>query len=128
MQIVIKIIFILELSLLFTHEMDAIRRQEWKMFIFLKNLTDEKAYKIFLLLHIPLYTAILLVLFSSFMNIGNYIVDIFLIIHMLIHFLFRKNPANELNGKISKGIINSAGLFAIIHLLFNIIYEHFSKL
>lgn len=37
-------IFILMLSLLVIHEMDAIRSKEWKMFIVLKDMADEKAY------------------------------------------------------------------------------------
>jgi len=117
MQIVIMAIFALELALLFTHEMDAIRRQEWKMFAILKDMDDEKAYSIFTLLHIPLYMAVLLLLFSSYSNIGYYVVDIFLLAHMFVHFGFRKHPANNLRGTISKLIINCAGLLALIHLI-----------
>lgn len=36
MEIALNFIFSLELALLFTHEMDAIHRQEWRMFIILK--------------------------------------------------------------------------------------------
>ena len=35
------------ISLLLIHEMDAIRTKEWKMFIILKDMADETAYKIF---------------------------------------------------------------------------------
>ena len=117
MQNFIIVLFALELSLLFTHEMDAIHRQEWKMFIFFKNMTDEKSCNIFMLLHIPLYAAILSLLFSAYLNIGCYIVDIFLLVHMLIHWGFRKHPENRFNGIISKGIINLAGLLGVIHLV-----------
>lgn len=34
----------LGLTLLFVHEMDAIRRKEWKMFIFLKDLNEDLEY------------------------------------------------------------------------------------
>ena len=117
MQIIIILIFALELTLLFTHEMDAIYKQEWKMFIFFKNMIDEKAYNMFLLAHIPLYCVILILLFSSYIKIGYYIVDIFLLGHMILHFGFRKHPENKLNGLISKYIINLAGFLAIIHLV-----------
>ena len=117
MQTVAIIIFALELALLFTHEMDAIRRQEWKMFIILKDMDDEKACRIFMLLHVPLYMAILLLLFSSFSHVGYYVVDIFLLIHMVIHLGFRKHLDNKFGSTISKVIINSAGLLAIVHLI-----------
>lgn len=117
MQTIFYGIFALELALLFTHEMDAIRKQEWNMFIILKDMPDEKAYHTFMLLHIPLYTAIILLLFSDFRQIGFYIVDAFLMIHLLIHWGFCNHPANKLNGGISKAIISGAGLLSIPHLL-----------
>ena len=118
MLTLIIIIFILELSLLLTHEIDATFKKEWKMFIFFKNKTDEKAYNIFMLLHIPLFFIILSLFFSPYIYIGYYIVDIFLLLHMIIHFGFRKHPENKLNSRISKLIINVAGLLAAVHLIF----------
>ena len=116
MQIVLAGIFSLELALLFVHEMDAIRRREWKMFIILKDMEDEKAYRVFMLLHIPLYTIILVLLLSPYYYIGFYITDIFLIAHTLVHIGFRKHTANNLNNSISKSIIFLAGILAVVHL------------
>ena len=117
MQIVLTGIFSLELALLFVHEMDAIRRWEWKMFIILKDMEDEKAYRVFMLLHIPLYTVILALLFSDYYRIGLYITDVFLIAHTLVHIGFHKHTANQLNNSISKSIIFLAGILAVVHLL-----------
>ena len=110
-------VFSIALALLLAHEMDAVRKQEWKMFIGLKAMDDEKAYQVFLLLHIPLYAALLLLLFSAFSQIGYYIVDIFLIGHMFLHWAFEKHPANRLNGTASKLLINMAGLLALVHIV-----------
>ena len=117
MQTISNFIFSLELALLLTHEMDAIRGKEWEMFIILKDMDDERAYSIFMLMHIPLYTIILALLFSNHIRIGLYIVDVFLIAHTLVHIGFRKHPANKLNNTISKYIIQIAGVLSIIHLL-----------
>ena len=117
MQAVASIIFPLELALLLTHEMDAVRRQEWKMFIVLKDMADEKAYKVFTLLHIPIYAAILILLFSHFKYVGFYIIDIFLICHSLVHVGFRRHPANGFNSWVSKTIIHLAGILALVHLI-----------
>ncbi|MEM5012432.1 DUF6713 family protein [Niallia taxi] len=46
-------------SLFLLHEMDAIRRSEWRMFIVLKDTEDSTAYMVFTLIHLPLYTIIL---------------------------------------------------------------------
>ena len=117
MQTFAVIIFYLALTLFLTHEMDAVRRREWKMFIILKDMEDEKAYHIFLLLHIPLYLTILLLLLSPFSQIAYYIVDVFLIAHMLIHLAFRNHQANKFDNTVSKMIINLAGILAVIHLV-----------
>ena len=117
MDLVLNMLRAAELSLRVVHEMDAIRGKEWKMFIILKDMPEEKAYPIFMLLHIPLYTAILFLLFSSFFQAGYYIVDIFLIAHLLLHLFFRDHPANRLNGPISKWIIYSSGALAVLHLI-----------
>lgn len=117
MQVFLTGIFALELALLFTHEMDAVRAREWKM-VFKSNAVQEaKAYRVFLLLHIPLYAAVLFLLLSPHARTGFYIVDTFLIAHMFVHLIFRKHPANGLNSAVSKGIINLSGVLALIHLI-----------
>ncbi|MGL6200434.1 MAG: DUF6713 family protein [Lachnospiraceae bacterium] len=93
------------------------RKKEWKMFIVLKDMEDEKAYRTFMLLHIPLYMAILFLLLSDYMRIGLYITDIFLVLHMFVHLGFRNHKANDLNGRVSKTIIYSSGLLAVLHLI-----------
>ena len=53
MNIFKDFLFFINLSLLVIHEFDAIRRKEWRLFVFLKDLEDELAYQIFTLLHLP---------------------------------------------------------------------------
>ena len=124
MQHFFTILFVMELALLFTHELDAVRKQAWRMFIGLKNMEGKKAYHIFLLLHLPLYTAILLLLFSPSSHSGRYIVDGFLALHMLIHWGFRKHPGNQLNQGMSLVIINCAGLLAILHFILAAVFRY----
>ncbi len=114
---ILSIIFALNLSLLFIHEMEAIRYKEWKMFIILKDMEENKAYTVFLLLHIPLYVSYLLLLMSSFFNVAYYIADIFLIAHLLIHICFRNHKDNRFNNTISMSIITLMGILSTIHLV-----------
>ncbi|WP_368665131.1 DUF6713 family protein, partial [Paenibacillus borealis] len=49
-------IFSINFALLLLHEMDAIRAKEWRMFIILKDMEDNRVFKVFTILHLPLYT------------------------------------------------------------------------
>lgn len=112
-----KVIFILELVLLLVHEMDAIHKKEWKMFIILKDMKDTSAYHLFMGLHIPLYFITFFLLFSDLQSIGIYLIDIFLIIHLLLHLCFYKHKANQFKGIFSNGLIYGASVLAILHII-----------
>ena len=86
-------LFIISLSLLLVHEMDAVRNREWRIFIVLKDVEDEKACRIFLLAHVPLYAAILLLLMSP-AKLFFSVLDVSLILHAVIHFCFRHHKHN----------------------------------
>lgn len=111
----LTILFALELALLLTHEMDAIRHKEWRMFVFLKDLPEQTAYWVFTLPHILFYALILffLLLNKTFIL---YIVDIFLIFHLVLHIVFKNHPNNQLSGFWSKWIIYMAGIIGALHL------------
>lgn len=113
-------LFLLNVSLLFVHEMDAIRRKEWKMFIILKDLSEELGYLIFTLLHLPIFFFILLFLMTGFKEFSfkaYLITDIALIAHLLVHILFSRHKNNGFAGLFSRSIIYLMGALAIIHLL-----------
>ncbi len=111
------ILLALIISLLLLHEMDAIRTKEWKMFIILKDMTDETAYKIFLFAHLPLYFLVIFLILHNNSNILlPIIIDIFLIGHAIVHFCFRKKENNGFTSLYSKIIIYALGMLAVIHL------------
>ncbi|MDU5336928.1 DUF6713 family protein [Enterococcus sp.] len=116
MSLLLNGLFALELALLLTHEMDAVGQKEWKLFIFLKDLPQQTAYWVFTLPHIVLYALVLFFLLLK-STIILYVVDLFLICHLLLHYFFRKHPENHLTGFWSKLIINFAGIIAGIHLI-----------
>ncbi|MGX9757296.1 DUF6713 family protein [Clostridioides difficile] len=117
MQNILTILFAINLSLLFVHEMEAIRFQEWKMFIVLKGMEDKRAYLIFLLLHIPLYTLIIWLLLSPFFKLGFYITDIFLMAHLILHLCFLQHKSNKLNNALSMSIIVLMGTLSTLHFI-----------
>ncbi|WP_188066338.1 DUF6713 family protein [Brevibacillus brevis] len=115
------VLFLITLSLFLLHEMDAIRRSEWRLFIVLKDMEDSKAYKVFTFIHLPLYTMILYLLFSKYQTVTFWVLDVFFIIHTVLHLLFEKHPRNGFKNTFSRTIIYPMGILAAIHLvlLFN---------
>ena len=109
-------VFLLGVALIFTHELDAIRHHEWRMFAFLRPLEDVNAYYVFTLAHIPLFLLFL-------WNVANpsltfaIAADLFLIIHVGLHILFRNHPLYEFRGWVSNGLIGGAGLTGTLHLI-----------
>jgi len=112
-----QILFAVILALLLLHEMDAIRNAEWKMFIVLKDMSDAKAFKVFTLLHLPLYVTLLMLILSvEHQIIAYYVVDLFLIIHSILHLVFERHAKNGLKNIFSRSIIYSMGILAVIHI------------
>lgn len=113
-------LFIINISLLILHEMDAIRRKEWKLFIILKNMNEERGYLVFSLLHLPLCLVILYFIMNSgnlYYHIFTLVVNIFLIFHGGIHLLFRNKSGNEFSGVYSYTIIYFMSLIAALQLV-----------
>jgi hypothetical protein len=116
--------FYLGLCLLFVHEMDAIRLQEWKMFLFLSQLPEETGYLVFTAIHIPLYVLLFWGLLRNQTNdfyrsliIG---LDIFFIVHIFLHVLLINHINNQFKSLFSWGLIIGIGISGAIDLLKNI--------
>ncbi|MFP3390965.1 DUF6713 family protein [Brevibacillus sp. SIMBA_040] len=116
MQSILLVIFSINFALLCLHEMDAIRAKEWKLFVILKDMDDDRAFKTFTILHLPLY-AILLYSFVSHHIISFIIIDVFLIIHSVLHFFFEKHPNNNFTNMFSRMIIYPMGVLGVLHLV-----------
>ena len=116
MSSVLLVIFSINFSLLLLHEMDAIRAKEWKMFAILKDMDDHRAFKVFTILHLPLY-AILLYSFISQQVVSFIIIDVFLIFHSIIHYFFEKHPNNHFTNMYSRLLIYPMGVLGVLHLL-----------
>ena len=119
MELVTKLCLCLNLGLLFAHEMDAVRCREWRMIPLLKDLDEEKAYNVFVLGHIPLYLALLAVLTFATEDIMSkvlFLVNLFFLIHSILHVRAMKNPEDKFNF-FSNLLIHVMGLSASIQVL-----------
>ncbi|MCI4669204.1 MAG: hypothetical protein MRZ79_13800 [Bacteroidia bacterium] len=110
--------FLLGLTLIFLHEMDAIRCREWRIFPGLSFLNDQWGLIAFTFAHIPLIYWIFLEVQSGSERFRDYF-SIFLIVHLLLHLLFLMHKKNEFKDWISWTIIAGAAICGAIELLLN---------
>ncbi|NLV68192.1 MAG: hypothetical protein GXY14_11035 [Spirochaetes bacterium] len=101
---ILKILLWINISLLYVHELDAVRRREWRMMIFSDRVSDETAYIIFTALHVPLFFIIFLMVETQF-NLIYWSVSIFGLFHFFIHYIFRKHSENRMLNVFSRTII-----------------------
>ncbi|MCF6268629.1 MAG: hypothetical protein L3J41_02860 [Melioribacteraceae bacterium] len=111
-------IFLIGLSLILIHEMDAIRCKEWRIFPGLSLLKDKTGYIIFLFAHIPIFYFLVWQLTSS-SDIETFRMgfDIFLILHLGLHVLYLKHKNNEFKDWISWTIILGSAMCGFFDLI-----------
>ena len=115
-----NILIFFGLILLFSHEMDAIRRKEWKMFIFLKDLNEETGYRVFTFLHLPLYILLFWGLFIANETTAYYFalgLNIFYIIHLGLHLSFINNKNNEFKGLFSWVLLIGLAITGLVYII-----------
>jgi hypothetical protein len=113
-------LFWTNMALLVVHELDAVRRREWRMLPFLNRLEDKAAYRAFVLLHAPIVVAFLWLLGHPSANVRLWFqtfVDAFLVVHVGLHHIFRTHEANEFATTLSRRIIQAMALLGAIHLI-----------
>jgi hypothetical protein len=114
----IRIFFLVGITFLLIHEMDAVRCKEWTIFPFLSRLNDNAGYIIFTTAHIPL----LLLLFLGFANGAIFNpgirmgLDVFLILHVFLHGFFHRHPKNQFTSLFTWFIIMGTGLAGLLDL------------
>ncbi len=111
---------ILGLSLVWAHELDAIRRREWKIFFIIGDWEEEKAYWFWIFAHIPLFF-LSYYLFIPNESSGDHFIyklglDIFFIVHLLLHIFLAKHRENRFQSFGSKFLIFTVGICGILDL------------
>ena len=109
-----SLLFILNVTFITMHELDAIYQHEWRFFFAPTSLSDEAAFRLFTALHVPLLVLILWNLQSVPFQMGF---DIFLIIHAGLHWLLRNHPLITFNNWFSRIWIFGAAFLGTIHLI-----------
>ena len=115
MDTFIEVLFIVNVSfLLMGHELDAIQHHEWRFFFVLVPLSDQSAYRVFTLLHIPLFVFIIWNLRAPWFQVGF---DVFLMIHAGAHWILRNHPKIKFNNWFSRLWIFGGAFLGGFHLV-----------
>jgi hypothetical protein len=110
--------FLLALSLLLVHELDAVRCREWRIFPLTAFLDDTIGMRVFILAHIPLFAIILFYTSRSLWAGGDGFslgMALFCVVHAFVHWAYERHPKCEFRNPLSRAIIWScagAGLAA----------------
>jgi hypothetical protein len=113
-------LFYLGLGTLFTHELDAIAKHEWRILPILRSLPEQVGMNTFVLLHIPLFAVLIALVASNDERLSRLTrlgVSAFLLIHAGLHLWFANDPNYEFASNISSALIFGGALFGGLHLV-----------
>ena len=114
-----EFVFSLTLSFLLTHELDAMRGREWRILPGFRSLSDQSGRDLFIILHLPLFAALLLFCWSSdqgTQEVARSVVALFGIVHLGLHWLFRNRPGYDFGSALSRSLIWGYALTGIAYL------------
>ena len=111
--------YILALALLATHELDAVKRHEWRIFPLLNKLPEQLGATIFIVIHIPLFWAVFYLSWHPDQSVRTPVqigIATFCVIHVALHILLRKHPQNEFANPLSQFLIWGCGAAGATYL------------
>ncbi len=108
------LVFLLGVSCLLLHELDAIHEREWRFFFVSVPVEDETACRIFVALHLPLFYFILWNIQQVWLQIP---LDVFLMIHGGLHLLLRNHRLIAFDTWFSWLWIYGGALVGLLHLM-----------
>lgn len=123
--------FLLGQSFLFTHELDAIKQLEYRMFPLVSLLPSEQAYVVFTLIHIPLFFILMYAMVTALQYKWSRFViacDVFFVVHVFLHLGFWNHEHNYFAGALSWFIIIGTGCCGIADLLVKFLVNEKGKL
>ncbi|WP_296417529.1 DUF6713 family protein [Pseudooctadecabacter sp.] len=100
----------------FTHELDAVKRHEWRVMPVLRALPERLGEQIFIWAHVPLFALLLWGGDGNPQSATRVGLAVFAIIHVGLHVFFRRHPAYEFNTVSSWALIVLTGTLGAIYL------------
>jgi hypothetical protein len=101
----------------FTHELDAVKRHEWRVLPLLRSLPERVGEQVFIWAHVPLFALLLWGGDGSATSATRIGLSGFAVVHVGLHILYRRHPRYEFNTVSSWGLILLTGLLGAAYLL-----------
>ncbi|MZR61536.1 DUF6713 family protein [Alcanivorax sp. DP30] len=118
----LRALFLLGVSLLFTHELDAMTHSEWRVLPLTSWLEPETGRVVFVVLHVPLFALVLGWLTSQLparVLKAQFWVSVFLVVHAGLHVAFSGQPHYTFAGMLSNTLIFGAAVCGAGYLVGN---------
>lgn len=112
-------VFLLLFCGFLTHEMDGVKRKEWRLVSGLRKANQEAAGDWFIVAHWPILAALLWICFMApepLIGHARLGFASFSAIHPALHWTLRKHPENQFQGTWSRVINLGTGLLALSYL------------
>lgn len=112
--------FLLGLSFICTHELDAVAQHEWRLLYILRSLPEPTAALAFVALHVPAFTLLVWLTHHSLPRVretSRLALMVFLVIHVGLHLRLSAHPLYSFHSPLSMGLIFGAGLCGLAYLL-----------
>jgi len=113
------LLFFTAVSMLLLHEMDAVDKKEWHLLFVLRRLPDDGAMRWFILLHLPLFVALMALVAAGPSGVVHWIeggVDAFLILHAGLHTRLTLLGDRAFADPFSAWLIRAAAIGGALHL------------
>jgi hypothetical protein len=113
------VVITLLISLLFTHEVDAVLQAEWRLLYVLREMPDALAAQWFVAIHVPLFVFVVGFAYHPAPNkqlVSRVAISVFSIVHAGLHFRLRNDPLNLFESTLSLALIYGAALFGASYL------------
>ncbi|WP_029041038.1 DUF6713 family protein [Cucumibacter marinus] len=115
----LETVFTLSVALIVTHEIDAVARHEWRVLPLTAFLPEKAGFAVFVLAHVPL---IWLALWGGYhaeagtAALSRLLIAGSCVVHVGLHFIYRKHPAYEFDNPLSQSLIWGAGAAGAAYL------------
>jgi hypothetical protein len=112
-------LFLLGISLVLAHELDAMRAREWRLLFVLRRMPEEHARKAFVLVHVPLVAGLIWLCTHPALEVrlaSQIAFNLFLIVHAGLHWRLSGHALYDFHNKVSRGLIVGAALVGALHL------------
>jgi hypothetical protein len=109
-------IYYATLAAFLTHEIDAAMRHEWRVLPLTSFLPDRTGQLVFIWAHIPVLWLILWLDGDTAVSWVRLGVSAFAVVHVWLHWIYRRHPAYEFNNSSSWALIVLTGVLGLVYL------------